>query len=652
MADNFRFFQGQPYALNGSGALIGDTSIVLKSMKDIDGNSLSMATDFGTIGFGTLEPGNGANEEQICFTGLTNNSNGTTTLTGVKSVTFAYPYTQTSGLLKTHAGSTSFIISNTSGFYDELTSKSDDETITGTWTFTNPNYPRMDTATPAPTDDEQLATKKYVDDTIIAGAPDASSTVKGISKLSTNPVSPTDPIAVGDNDTRMPTQGEKDAMIGTSGTTPSTSNAFVDLDDTSVTSAVSKVVRGNASGKIDSSWLDSGVVTATSYTFGESITAGMPVYLKVSDGKVYKASAASANEAFYNYVGIALETGSANDVKTVAVTNGSIVSGLSLGNQTTSISSTAIVTQSDVSGGSLLNFYTGNSSMFMFISGTTQGNIEKFTLEFGANTGSGAGTATINLYEVTDYGEVTVSFGASLGSVTITPTASATNTFTFSSPVTIKSNTHYIVIITASAGSGANSFNIKGVSAGLSKSFSYIASSSGTTSPLTLDTTKIGGCAAFVCYSTLTSNYEIGDYLFLGDTAGTFSFTGGTKKLVVGSILSSSSISLGLPEQRKLLYTYTSLTMNASNILILPVPKNSVAIDMPTSWTNNSAQTWYNSFNLNVGQLETKASFFSLGAVLTSGQVNTTWGRGRLTVTGSFGIGTYNNHTIPVYFYK
>lgn len=203
MADNFRFFQGQPYSLSGSGALIGDTSITLKSMKDIDGNSLSMATDFGSIGFGTLEPGNGANEEQICFTGLTNNANGTTTLTGVSSVSFAYPYTRTSGLLKTHAGATTFIISNTSGFYDELTSKADDETITGTWTFTNPNYPRMDSATPLPTDDAQFATKKYVDGVAIAGAPDASTTTKGIVKMSTAPVSPTSPIAVGDNDYRL-----------------------------------------------------------------------------------------------------------------------------------------------------------------------------------------------------------------------------------------------------------------------------------------------------------------------------------------------------------------------------------------------------------------------------------------------------------------
>lgn len=198
MADNFRFAQLQSFALDGSGAASGATSIILKSMTDIDGNALTMAGTFGAIGYGTLEPGSGTQEEQISFTGLTNNTNGTVTLSGVCNIGFVYPYTSTSGLSKTHAGSVTFVISNTAGFYDKLTSKNDDETISGTWTFTNPNYPRMDTATPAPTDNEQLATKKYVDDTAFNGAPDASTTVKGI--------------------VQIPTQAQVDAKTGTGST--------------------------------------------------------------------------------------------------------------------------------------------------------------------------------------------------------------------------------------------------------------------------------------------------------------------------------------------------------------------------------------------------------------------------------------------------
>lgn len=157
-------------------------------MTDIDGNALSMATDFGSLGFGTLDPGNGTLEEQISFTGLTNNSNGTVTLTGVSSVTFVYPYTATSGLAKTHAGATPFVISNTSGFYNKLVAKDDSATITGKYTYPgggDASAPVSGTVYAAPTDDLEYASKKYVDTVAVAGAPDANTTTKGIVQIPT-----------------------------------------------------------------------------------------------------------------------------------------------------------------------------------------------------------------------------------------------------------------------------------------------------------------------------------------------------------------------------------------------------------------------------------------------------------------------------------
>lgn len=132
-------------------------------MLDIDGTALSMAGTFGAIGYGTLEPGSGANEEQISFTGLVNNANGTVTLTGVKNVSFVYPYTETSGLSKTHAGSTVFIISNTSGYYNKFVAKNNDGTVAETLTFTNPNIPEMNSQTVLSTDDAQFITKYHFD---------------------------------------------------------------------------------------------------------------------------------------------------------------------------------------------------------------------------------------------------------------------------------------------------------------------------------------------------------------------------------------------------------------------------------------------------------------------------------------------------------
>lgn len=181
MADLFKFVQSQSFALAGGGAVTGATSITLKSLVGIDGALLTM-TDFGAIGFGTLEPGNGILEEQISFTGITQNANGTATLTGVSNVSFVSPYTATSGLSKTHAGSTTFIISNTSGFYDRLTGKADDETITGLWDFpSGANNPTIGAGVyVAPTLDTQIATKKYVDTVAVSGAPNANTTTKGI----------------------------------------------------------------------------------------------------------------------------------------------------------------------------------------------------------------------------------------------------------------------------------------------------------------------------------------------------------------------------------------------------------------------------------------------------------------------------------------
>lgn len=70
--------------------------------------------------------------------------------------------------------------------------------------------------------------KEYIDGVAIAGSPDAALATKGITKLSVAPASAGNPIAVGDNDGRVPTQAENDAMAGGGDFgTPSTSNKFL-----------------------------------------------------------------------------------------------------------------------------------------------------------------------------------------------------------------------------------------------------------------------------------------------------------------------------------------------------------------------------------------------------------------------------------------
>jgi hypothetical protein len=78
---------------------------------------------------------------------------------------------------------------------------------------------------PTPTTSTQAASKGYADGLAIAGSPNSSTTVKGIGQVSVAPASPTTPIFVGDNDPRVPTQAENDALVGTG--TPSSTNPYV-----------------------------------------------------------------------------------------------------------------------------------------------------------------------------------------------------------------------------------------------------------------------------------------------------------------------------------------------------------------------------------------------------------------------------------------
>jgi microcystin-dependent protein len=160
--DTHKFVQAQRLRLAGSGCTSTATSIDIQSLQFPDETNITMS-DFGDTGYITLEPGT-SKEENISFTGITQNADGTATLTGVtRGLDFHAPYTENSSLKKSHAGGAIAVISNSAPFYNELSAKDNDETVTGQWTFTDPNIPQMDTYS-APTDDEQLATKKYVDD--------------------------------------------------------------------------------------------------------------------------------------------------------------------------------------------------------------------------------------------------------------------------------------------------------------------------------------------------------------------------------------------------------------------------------------------------------------------------------------------------------
>jgi len=226
---------------------VGDTTATLQSATDDDSVALPAGRYFFTI------DGDSSSKEHIACT-LSG-----TSLTAIKTVT--RQGVETSGVARKHRVGATVTITNFAHI------KQINDLLDGTTDFDSATPLKYD-GDPTLSNDEDIATKKYVDDVAIAGGADSSTTTKGITKMSVAPASASNPIAVGDNDPRVPTSDENDAMAGTSGT-PSSSNKFVTNDDTAETGN-SVVVRTKSTGKLDESILpDSSEVTLTA---GENIS--------------------------------------------------------------------------------------------------------------------------------------------------------------------------------------------------------------------------------------------------------------------------------------------------------------------------------------------------------------------------------------------
>lgn len=194
---------------------VGGTSGTLVSNTDDDGVTLPNGRYFFTI-----DGGNAFKEHISC------------TLTG-KEMTDIHSVSrqgvETSGAVKTHRVGATIIIT------DFAHIKKLNNLLDGTTDLDADNPLKYD-ADPSITNDAELATKKYMDAVANNGSPDASTSAKGIAKLSVAPASSTDPIAVGTNDPRIPTADQKAALAGTG--TPSGTNKFVTADDENLTNNV------------------------------------------------------------------------------------------------------------------------------------------------------------------------------------------------------------------------------------------------------------------------------------------------------------------------------------------------------------------------------------------------------------------------------
>lgn len=281
------------YGINDSA-----TTMRLTNLLKLDGSSIS-ASDIGDILYGTYDPGTSREEIfSIAGANVTVNADGSVDITGiVRGLKEIEPY-GTGGFATDHPAGAIVVFGNNPQLYNSMTFKDNDEEIAGEWVFPaggDANAPKSGTVYSEPIDDLEYISKKYADELVNQGSPKATETVYGITKLSTPAVSPTNPIAVGDNDTRMPTQDENNALLGSEGT-PNNDNRYITEEDTAENTA-SKLVRRKSDSNItvpatptastdavSRAYSDAGsnAIDTTNYVLGESFTGAttpQPAYV-------------------------------------------------------------------------------------------------------------------------------------------------------------------------------------------------------------------------------------------------------------------------------------------------------------------------------------------------------------------------------------
>ena len=195
---------------------VGATSGTLLSATDDDLVALPAGNYFFTI-----DPEYPASKEHIVCT-LSG-----TAITSIKSV--SRQGVQVSGVARVHRVGATVILTDWA-ILNEITNL-----LNGATALDGSNPLIYDTD-PTITDLKHLATKKYIDNLALSGAPVGTIATLGISKLSVAAADPTNPIVVGDNDPRVPTQNENDALAGTG--TPSAGNPYVTANDPALTNNI------------------------------------------------------------------------------------------------------------------------------------------------------------------------------------------------------------------------------------------------------------------------------------------------------------------------------------------------------------------------------------------------------------------------------
>lgn len=184
LAGSFTPVGGQTYALSGAGVTASQTTVPLTSFTTPDGRAITM-TMVGTVGYAVIDPNSPTRIEDITFSGITQNANGTAILTGVtRGNDFVAPYNASSTLAQAHSGGAYLILSNSAGFYgQQFALVNASSSITGAWIFSPTAQPAYSSNPVSWSSQNSLINKAYADALSIQGAATSTEANLGIVQL-------------------------------------------------------------------------------------------------------------------------------------------------------------------------------------------------------------------------------------------------------------------------------------------------------------------------------------------------------------------------------------------------------------------------------------------------------------------------------------
>lgn len=325
------------------------TTIPVASTLDKSGEQivLSNISPSGTVkvymnlGAGT------SSEEPIYCTGVT-----TVSWTGcVRGLAFqGSSETSSSTLAKAHNAGTSIIITNIGQFYNQYVSIDGTQSINDVKTFTS--LPLVPTSTP--TLGGQVISLYQFQQATTTGGINGSETAKGVYQLPT-PSEAGSGTSIGSSGARLvlPSSMASSSRASNTSTVVITRgadgyidssfgggvNSFATLNSSTLvienpanattTPTASKIPISDTSGELNT-WLNQNRLNVQTYVAGENIDASstpQALYLKQTDGRVYKLNATSATEAAYAFTGFAIIQSAVTTGNNILVQTDGLVSG-------------------------------------------------------------------------------------------------------------------------------------------------------------------------------------------------------------------------------------------------------------------------------------------------------------------------------------